>query len=479
MSSGYDFSKPIHLASVRLTRIMLCLLCLLGSTLAAAEKSTVAKPNIVFILADDLGLGDLGCYGGKTLPTPNIDRMAAEGLRFVNAYSVSAVCAPTRCGLMTGQHMGHATRRANGSKSGLISLQPEEITVAELLKTAGYATGGFGKWGLGNPGTTGVPEKQGFDLFFGYYDQVHAHNYFPAYLVRNSVDVPMPGGNGVQGKPGKGTAYSQDVIAAETLKFIEQNKGRPFFCYIAWTLPHMQFEIPDASAFAEKPWSQPVKNQAAMIARLDADIGRVLAKLKQLGLDEKTLVIFTSDNGADGPGEKIFNSTAGLRGHKRDLFEGGIRAPFIARWPGQVQAGGTSDLLTGHVDFLATACDLAGVSAPANDGLSIVPTLRGQPQSAKHEALFWEIYEGKPRFKQAVRMDHWKGYRTALQGPVELYDLAKDAAEQNDVAAQYPEVVKRIEAIMAAEHVRNPNWDPVENSGDASGKKKNKKKAKK
>jgi arylsulfatase A-like enzyme len=439
------------------TFMWIALACGFALRAAAAEL-----PNIVFILADDLGIGDVGCYSGKVIPTPNIDRLAADGLRFVNAYSVSAVCAPTRCGLMTGLHMGHATRRANASKNGLINLGAEELTVAELLKQKGYATGGFGKWGLGNPGTTGVPEQHGFDVFFGYYDQEHAHNYFPAFLVRNSQDVPMPGGNGVHGKAGKGAAYSQDVIAEETLKFIEQNKSRPFFCYAAWTLPHAKFEIPDASAFADKPWSQAVKNQAAMVARLDADVGSVMAKLKELRLDDKTLVIFTSDNGADGPGRTVFNSTAGLRGFKRHLYEGGIREPLIARWPGVIKSG-TSDLLVSQVDFLATACDLAGIAAPAKtDGISIAPTLRGLTQQAKHESLYWEIYEGPSPFQQAVRMGEWKGYRTALKAPLELYDLRTDAAEKNNVAATHPDVVKRIETIMADEHVRNPNWDPVE-----------------
>jgi arylsulfatase A-like enzyme len=447
--------------------LLLTFLFITGSGLVAADA-----PNIVFILADDLGLGDVGCYGGQMIPTPNIDRLAAEGMRFTNAYSASAVCAPTRCGLMTGKHLGHATRRANASKNGLIPLQPEEVTVAELLKSAGYATGGFGKWGLGNPGTTGVPERQGFDVFLGYYDQTHAHNYFPAFLVRNSADVPQAGGDGVPGAKGHGTAYSQDVIADETLKFIEQNQDRRFFCYAAWTLPHGDFEIPDASAFADRPWPQPVKNHAAMIARLDADVGRIMRRLQSLGLDDKTLVIFTSDNGATGPGIKTFHSTAGLRGFKRDLYEGGIRAPFVARWPGHVPAGSTNDLLTSQVDFLATVCDLAGVSATANDGISIVPTLLGRPQETTHEFLFWEIYEGRPAFKQAVRTGNWKGYRTALKGPLELYNLAQDPAETTDVAPQHPDVVQRIEAILAAEHVRNPNWEPVENPGQPMGRRK-------
>jgi arylsulfatase A-like enzyme len=438
------------------------------ANLDAAER----PPNIVLIMADDLGLGDIGCFGGKEIPTPNIDRLAKEGLRFTNAYSASAVCAPTRCGLMTGLHMGHATRRANGSKNGEISLKAEEVTIAELLKQAGYATGGFGKWGLGNVGTTGVPEKQGFDVFYGYYNQTHAHNYFPAFLIRNSVDVPMAGGNGVPGKPGKGDAYSPDMIVDQTLKFIESNKDRPFFCYAAWTLPHGQFVSPDASAFANRPWSQPVKNHAAMIARLDADVGRVVNQLKELELSEKTLIIFTSDNGAEGPGRTVWNGNMGLRGFKRHLYEGGIRAPLIARWPGKVSAGGESGLLCGHIDFLATACELAKVPAPADtDGISILPTLIGRAQSAKHDWLYWEIYEGPHPFQQAVRMDHWKGYRTALQGPLELYDLHSNPTEQSNVAAHHPDLVARIERIMAAQHVPNPNWEPVDKPSDGKKKK--------
>jgi arylsulfatase A-like enzyme len=429
-------------------------------------------PNIIFILADDAGLGDFGCYGGKAVPTPNIDRLAKEGMRFTSAYSGSAVCAPSRSVLMTGKHTGHCTRRANASKNGLIPLGADEITVATLLKRHGYATGGFGKWGLGNPGTTGVPERQGFDLFYGYYDQTHAHNYFPAFLIRNSKEEPLPGGNGVSGKAGKGTAYTPDLILKETLAFIEKNKDRPFYIHAAWTLPHGNFEIPSDAPFTNRPWPQAVKNHAAMLARLDADVGRLMQKLKDLGLDENTLVIFSSDNGAEGPGLTTFNSTAGLRGKKRSLHEGGVRAPFIARWPGKIKAGITSDLLTSHVDFLATACDLAGAAIPKQtDGISIAPTLLGKEESHRHEFLYWEIYEGPSPFQQAVRLADWKGYRTALKSPLELYDLRKDPAEASNIAGDHADIVRRIEAIMAAEHVRNPNWDPVETPGAAKKKK--------
>jgi arylsulfatase A len=445
---------------------------LLAIATAVAVSTTTANaaerpPNIVLIMADDLGIGDLGCYGGTAIPTPHIDGLAARGLKFTNAYSVSAVCAPTRCGLMTGLHMGHATRRANGSKTGHVPLQPEEVTIAERMKEAGYATGGFGKWGLGNEGTVGVPEKQGFDLFYGYYSQTHAHNYYPAFLVRNSEKVPMPGGNGVPGKEGQGDAYSQDMIADETLKFIETNKDRPFFCYAAWTLPHGLYQIKDTRAFADKPWDDKVKNHAAMIARLDSDVGRVVAKLEELGLAENTLVIFTSDNGVEGPGKEVWDGMGGLRGWKRYLTEGGIRTPLIAYWPGKTPEGKTSDLLCGHVDMMATCCDAANVDPPKTDGLSLLPTITGGDQQKKHDWLYWEIYEGPSPFQQAVRLgDNWKGYRTALEGPLELYDLSNDRHEDHNVAAQHPDAVKQIEAIMAREHVTNPNWDPVVKPGE-------------
>jgi arylsulfatase A-like enzyme len=417
------------------------------------------RPNIVFILADDSGLGEFGCYGGTSIPTPNIDRLAQEGMRFTRAYSGSAVCAPTRGVLMTGLHPGHGLRRANQSKNGLLALEAGTVTVARLLRDAGYATGGFGKWGLGNEGTTGAAEKQGFDLFYGYYDQVHAHSYFPDDLTRNGVREKLPGNSG-----GKGTQYSHDLIEAETLKFIEAGaRGRkPFFCYAAWTLPHGKFEIPSHAQFADRPWPEAVKIHAAMIARLDAGVGRILGKLRELGIDGKTLVLFSSDNGAAGPGLATFNATAGLRGSKRDLHEGGIRAPFLARWPGRIAAKSTSDLLTSHVDLLATAVDLAGAKAPRTDGLSIVPTLLGRAQATKHDFLYWEIYEGPTPFQQAVRQGKWKAYRTGTKAPLELYDLESDPAEERNLVSQHPNVVKAIEAIMAREHVPSPNYDAPE-----------------
>ncbi len=441
---------------------------LLLAPLAALDAAD--KPNIVFILADDAGIGDFSAYGCKYGVTPDIDRLAREGMKFTLAYSGSAVCAPSRCVLMTGQHTGHGLRRANQSRDGLLSLPSAQPTVARMLHDAGYATGGFGKWGLGNPDTTGVAEKQGFDVFFGYYDQKHAHDYYTDHLVRNSVDVPYQ-------QSGKHTweDYSHTRIANETLKFIEQNKDRPFFCYAAWTPPHGDFVIPENPVFGQKPWTEEVRNYAAMIALVDKDVGRLMQKLKDLGIDDKTLVIFSSDNGANPEFIESLGSTGGLRGYKRMLYEGGMRAPFIARWPGKIQPGTTSDLLTSFVDFLPTAADLCGVPAPRGlDGHSIAPTLLGKGQQVPHESLYFEIYE--PYFQQAVRMGDWKGYRLGTKAPLELYHLKADPAEHQNIAAAHPEIVQKIEAIMTAEHTPSPHYDAPE-QGSAGGSKTKKKKA--
>ncbi len=444
--------------------LLAALLGVLPATSPAANSSSPAdqKPNIIFILADDAGIGDFSAYGCKYGVTPNIDRLAVEGMKFTRAYSGSAVCAPSRNVLMTGQHTGHVLRRANQSKHGLLSLPAGQPTVARLLHDAGYATGGFGKWGLGNPGTTGVPEKEGFDVFFGYYDQVHAHDFYTDYLVRNSVNVPYQ-------QSGKHTweDYSHTRIANETLKFIEQNKDRPFFCYAAWTPPHADYVIPENPVFGQKPWPEEVRSYAAMVALIDKDVGRVMQKLKDLGLDEKTLVIFSSDNGANEQFIELLGSTGGMRGYKRILYEGGIRAPFIARWPGKIQAGATNDLLTTSVDFLPTAADMIGAPAPSDtDGISILPTLLGKTQAAQHDWLYFEIYE--PYFQQSVRWGDWKGYRLGTKAPLELYDLKADPIERHNLAASHPDIVRKIEAIMAKEHTPSPHYDAPEQSEKAA-----------
>ena len=454
--------------------IFAAILGLLPVASPAAESSPQPdkKPNIVFILVDDAGIGDFSTYGCKYGLTPNIDRLAAEGIKFSQAYSGSAVCAPSRCVLMTGQHTGHVLRRSNQSKVGLLSLPADQPTVARLLHDAGYATGGFGKWGLGNPGTTGVAEKQGFDVFFGYYDQKHAHDYYTDYLVRNSVDVPYQ-------QSGKHTweDYSHTRIADETLKFIEDNKDRPFFCYAAWTPPHDEWVIPDNTPFSKEPWPVEIKNYAAMVSLIDKDVGRLMEKLKDLGIDDNTLVIFSSDNGANDECIEPLGSTGGLRGHKRMLYEGGIRAPFIARWPGKIEPGTTSELLTTFADFLPTAADAIGAPVPSGtDGISILPTLLGEQQTKLHDSLYFEIYE--PYFQQSVRLGDWKGYRLGTKAPLELYDLKSDPAEKHDLAAAHPDIVKKIEDIMVAQHTPSPHYDAPEQSEKGTKKPGQKKKVK-
>jgi arylsulfatase A-like enzyme len=454
--------------------IFAAILGLLPVASPAAESSPQPdkKPNIVFILVDDAGIGDFSTYGCKYGLTPNIDRLAAEGIKFSQAYSGSAVCAPSRCVLMTGQHTGHVLRRSNQSKVGLLSLPADQPTVARLLHDAGYATGGFGKWGLGNPGTTGVAEKQGFDVFFGYYDQKHAHDYYTDYLVRNSVDVPYQ-------QSGKHTweDYSHTRIADETLKFIEDNKDRPFFCYAAWTPPHDEWVIPDNTPFSKEPWPVEIKNYAAMVSLIDKDVGRLMEKLKDLGIDDNTLVIFSSDNGANDECIEPLGSTGGLRGHKRMLYEGGIRAPFIARWPGKIEPGTTSELLTTFADFLPTAADAIGAPAPSGtDGISILPTLLGEQQTKLHDSLYFEIYE--PYFQQSVRLGDWKGYRLGTKAPLELYDLKSDPAEKHDLAAAHADIVKKIEDIIVAQHTPSPHYDAPEQSEKGTKKPGQKKKVK-
>jgi len=427
----------------------------------AAQAGRRSRPNIVYILADDLGMGDLGCYGQKLLKTPNIDRLAAEGTRFTDAYAGAAVCAPARCTLMTGLHLGHATVRGNWEvyPEGQWPLKASDVTVAQVLKKAGYATGICGKWGLGAPGSGSAPNDKGFDFFFGYNCQRHAHRFYTDYLYRNTQRMEIP-------QSAEHRVYAQDLIAQESLNFIRQNKDRPFYLFCAWTLPHGPYradQVPSLDAYQDTGWTDAQKVYAAMVERLDGDVGRVMALLKELHLDQDTLVIFASDNGAgNGPANiALFGSTAGMRAAKATLWEGGIRVPMIARWPGRVPTGRTSDFATAFWDFLPTAAELAGASPPQGiDGISIVPTLLGKTQRP-HEYLYWE----DPRaagISKAVRMGRWKGYQANAAKPVELYDLAADPQEARNVAADHPDVVQKIEAIMAAAHteVEIPKPDP-------------------
>ncbi len=441
------------------------------------QISTGSKPNIIFILADDLGYGDLGCYGQDEIKTPNLDRMAAEGMRFTNHYAGSTVCAPSRCALMTGLHTGHCLVRGNGR----VPLRPEDVTVAELLKQAGYNTGVIGKWGLGEAGTTGIPNRQGFDYWFGYLNQRHAHNYWPEFLWRNKQKVELANEvnhiiGGSDRSPG-GVAtnrveYSHDLFTEEALAFVERNKSGPFFLYLAYTIPHANneagnkgMEVPSFGQYSDKDWPEPQKGHAAMITRMDRDISRLFMKLKALGIDENTLVVFSSDNGPhrEGGNDPDFNDSNGpLRGIKRDLYEGGIRVPMIARWPGKIKAGSLSRHVSAFWDFLPTCCELAGVAIPRGlDGISIVSTLFGRDQKQKkHEFLYWEFHEqGK---KQAVRMSNWKGVRLNVtknpDGPIELYNLKEDIEEMHNVADQHPEIVAKIANYMKTARTPSEYW---------------------
>ncbi|MCG3199109.1 MAG: arylsulfatase [Candidatus Omnitrophica bacterium] len=421
---------------------------------------TNARPNILFILADDLGYGDLGCYGQKEIATPNLDRLASEGIRFTDCYAGSTVCAPSRCVLMTGLHTGHCHIRGNQR----IPLRPEDLTVAELLKSAGYRTGLIGKWGLGNAGTTGVPTRKGFEEFFGYLDQGHAHNYYPEHLWHNDEIVEIEENLGMGRR-----VYSHDLFTQRALEFLHKEDPRPFFLYLAFTLPHANnergrfegngMEVPDFGPYKDKDWPEPEKGRAGMIARLDRDIGKILEELDKRGLSQNTLVIFSSDNGPHkegGSSAEFFKSSGPLRGTKRDLYEGGIRVPGIARWPGVCKPGETSDFPWGFWDFLPTAAELAGVMAPEGlDGRSILPVLRGE-KAAPQEFLYWEFHERG--FKQAARMGNWKGVRFAEGDLFELYSLATDLGETRDVSAANPQIVARIREFLRTARTESPHW---------------------
>jgi len=359
---------------------------------------------------------------------------------------------------MTGQHTGHTRVRGNFAVKGGVGPQrrlpfrPEDVTVAECLKKAGYATAIVGKWGLGEPETDGIPNKQGFDFWFGYLNQRRAHSYYPDYLWRNTEKVAINQG-------GKRSDYSHDLMTVEALDFVRRAKGKPFFLYWTTTIPHAKFEVPSLEPYADKPWPEPAKAYAAMVTRFDRDIGRLMALLEELGLDRDTVVFFCSDNGGypGGNARKMFDPQGPLRGNKGNLYEGGLRVPMIARWPGKIEAGAVSDQLWAFWDFLPTACELAGVASPKDiDGISMLPALLGQKQAAQHEYLYWE-YRTRG-FAQAVRWGKWKGVRFGTEEPLALYDLEADLGEKTNVAAEHPDVVKRIEGFMAAAHVETEHW---------------------
>jgi len=440
------------------------------------EARAADKPNIIYILADDLGYGDLGCYGQREIRTPNLDRMAREGMRFTRHYSGASVCAPSRSCLLTGLHTGHTPIRGNQEifPEGQAPLPEGTLTIASLLRAAGYATGVFGKWGLGFPGSVGSPLRQGFDTFFGYNCQRLAHSYYPHHLRLGDDLFPLPGNAGNQ----RGQ-YAPDLIQERTLAFIEAQRDKPFFLYVAHVAPHAELVAPDdeilrsyRGRFKETPYAgidegpqfrtggyasaaEPRATYAAMVTRLDLHVGQILDKLKALGLDDRTLVLFSSDNGPHDEGginPSAFNSAGGLRGQKRDLYEGGLRVPFMARWPGRIPAGSESALVCAFWDLLPTLADVAGAPAPEGiDGLSLLPTLLGQAgRQRQHASLYWEFHEQGG--KQAVLQGRWKALRLQVgenpEGPLELYDLEKDPSESRDIALLHPEKARELAALM-------------------------------
>lgn len=429
----------------------------LGAAAASAFAQPARKPNVIVILADDLGYGDLGCYGQKRIRTPHLDRMAAEGMRFTDAYAGTTVCAPSRCVLMTGKHTGHSTVR--GNKNPELPIDPKEPTLGTVMKQAGYRTGLFGKYGLGGPQSESLPNQRGFDEFYGFLNHWHAHLAYPEHIWHNRTEVML-----FDNWFNKRKSYVPELCLQQTLKFIENNAANPFFIYYAPTLPHANnelnaIEVPTQGEYAQEDWPEQEKNFAAAVTWVDSAVGRILEMLKAKGLDGNTLVLFTSDNGPHKEGghdANYFRSGGLLRGTKRDLYEGGVRVPTIARWPGKVPAGQTSSFPWAFWDVLPTIANIAGVRAPAGiDGISVLPTLTGKPQKP-HDALYWEFHERG--FSQAVREGNWKLVRQHPRFENELFDLAADPGETRNVISDNPQVARRLLARFRTMRTESPHW---------------------
>ena len=468
MWTDFHISAALWLGRLRLLAILA--LPWLSQCASAASTSGAPPLNVVFILADDLGWGELGCYGQQKIPTPHLDRLAAQGMRFTRHYSGAPVCAPSRCVLLTGRHLGHAEIRGNLQaqtafpqfNEGQYPLSSEALTVAQVFRKAGYATGAIGKWGLGPVGSTGDPNTKGFDLFFGYNCQRHAHSYFPTFLYRDDRRIELPGNDGV----GVGPIYAQDLIQREVLDWVRAQRDRPFFLFYAITLPHGRFEINDVGEYRDRPWTDQQKAFAAMVTRLGRDIGQLLDLLAEMGIEGRTLVMTSGDNGSsfnpDSEFGRLFNQAGnGLRGYKRGLYEGALRQASIVRWPGVVPAGRVAEAPWAFWDFLPTAAELAGATLPAGfrpDGRSIVEYLRGGAAPSR-DYFYWELHEQQPI--QAARWGDWKAVRNGIDRPIEIYDLARDAGETRDLAATRPDLVARAEEILRTARVPDRNW-PLE-----------------
>lgn len=453
-------------------------LCILATNLCCIAGISAEKPNVIFILADDLGYGDLGCYGQKTIKTPNIDKLANEGMLFTQAYAGSTVSAPSRCALMTGYHTGKAFIRNNGTLGNniRISLPDSSITVAEIFKQKGYSTGVFGKWGLGEPGTDGIPGKQGFDEFYGFLDQGLAHKFYPESAWHNTEEVLFP----ENANKKEGTHIAEWYF--DGLKsFIETNKKKPFFIYFATTLPHAELRAPKSdlsqyldengkSLYKEVPFAGksnygatnvPFATYAAMVSQLDRQIGELISLLEKNGISKNTIIVFTSDNGPHKEGgydPNYFNSNGNLRGIKRDLYEGGIRVPMIVKWPKRIKAGSVSDYTWANWDFLPTVSDIIGINPPKGiDGISAYPVFKGK-KTERPVPLFWEFISPTNMFRMAVRSGKWKGVVHDLQKEMELYNMETDPGEKENIADKNPEKVRELKKLIRETRTQSEFW---------------------
>ena len=477
---------------IKTTGVMVCLG--IFPLFAMAEQKQTTKsvqrpPNIILILADDLGYGEIGCYGQKWIETPNIDRLAKQGIKFTQFYSGQTVCAPSRCSLLTGMHQGHAVIRNNGNPAARKKIGKDDplyfpgqnpiplktVTIAEILKERGYKTAAIGKWGLGFEGSSGDPNRQGFDLFYGYNCQRHAHNHYPRFLWRNHQREMLPGND----REASGEIYSQDRFTQVALEFIDENKDRPFFLYLPFAIPHLAIQVPSDSLkefghhIPEEdyqhrgyiPHPKPRAGYAAMVSHMDRDIGTIIKRVEELGLERDTLFIFTSDNGPapnrlGGTDSDFFRSAGPLRGGKGSLYEGGIRVPLVVSWPGTINPGQETNHLCAFWDLFATIAELTGKDNNPTDGISLAPVLLSRSGQTEHEYLYWEFpgYGGQ----QAIRRGNYKGIRTGLlKNPgakIQLYDLDRDIAESNDIAAEHPELVKRLSELMEQAHRPSPTF---------------------
>lgn len=442
--------------------MVLYLIFLIACKMNEKALGDIRKPNIIFIMADDLGYGDIGVYGQQVIPTPNIDQLAAEGMRFSQCYAGSTVCAPSRSVLMTGQHTGHTTVRGNngiggvvglGGAPGRIPLEENDTTIAEVLKDAGYYTGMVGKWGLGEPNTSGEPLRQGFDEFYGFLNQRRAHSYYPEYIWHNNDKVRLKGN-----MDGQKTEYIHTKFMDYTIDFLDRHQDTAFFLYLPFTLTHDEYEITSPHAYIDSlQWTEEERIYAAMTSLLDESVEEIMKKLHALGIDKNTLVFFCSDNGAARRWEGRFDSSGSLRGRKRDLYEGGIRTPMIVRYPGMIKAGTQSDTPWYFADVLPTLAALSGAKIPHQiDGKNMLPSFGLSPDTlpGKERVFYWEFYEGG--FQQAIRMGMWKAVKPYTEKPWELYNLETDLSESLDVSSKHQDIVDKIKVIADREHIPSP-----------------------